>query len=374
MNLDLKPETLAEKIDYTFLKPIFEREEWETFLARSKEYPFRGICVPPFLIRDAKEAFSGRIVSVAGFPLGFQLFQSKAEEIENLFSEGADEVDCVVNLHFVRMRDSKSLNRELESIRRASQGKVLKVIIETPLLKPDEIDFVVSLLISHGIDYVKTSTGFMGKATTVEEVKLLRRLSQGRIRIKASGGIGNLESALAFLEAGADIIGTSRGYEIIEELTKRATAERGESVIRVFVDGCSLGNPGPGGYGAIIKDYDSERVISGGEPNTTNNRMELLAVIKALAYYKEPKIIHIYTDSEYVLKGATQWLSDWKKRGFRSAEGREIKNLDLWQELDRLLNFHKVSFIKVQAHAGHPENERVDQIAKREARAWKRKS
>ncbi|MCS7149988.1 MAG: ribonuclease HI [Caldimicrobium sp.] len=373
MNLALKPETLAQKIDYTFLKPIFEREEWETFLARSKDYPFRGICVPPFLVRDAKKAFSGRIISVAGFPLGFQLFQSKAEEIKKLFSEGADEVDFVVNLHLVRVKDSESLGRELESIKRASQGRVLKVIIETPILKPHEIDFVVSLLISQGFDFVKTSTGFMGKATTIEEVKLLHKLSQGRISIKASGGIGNLESALAFLEAGADIIGTSRGYEIIEELRKRAIAEEGESVIHVYVDGCSLGNPGPGGYGAIIKDNDSEKVISGGEPNTTNNRMELLAVIKALAYYKDSKKIYVYTDSEYVLKGATQWLSNWKKRGFKNAEGSEIKNLDLWQELDRLVNFHKVTFIKVQAHAGHPENERADQLAKREARAWKRK-
>lgn len=144
--------------------------------------------------------------------------------------------------------------------------------------------------------------------------------------------------------------------------------------IDIYVDGCSLGNPGPGGYGIIIKEGNSEIILSGGEPYTTNNRMELLAVIKALAYFKEPKRIRIYSDSEYVIKGATEWLPIWVKRGFKSADGKAIKNEDLWRELVHWLKIHQVIFSKVLAHSGHPENERVDRIAKREAKKWRKNS
>ncbi|BAU24094.1 ribonuclease H [Caldimicrobium thiodismutans] len=144
--------------------------------------------------------------------------------------------------------------------------------------------------------------------------------------------------------------------------------------ISVYVDGCSLGNPGPGGYGVLIKKGGKEIVLKGGEAETTNNRMELMAVIKALSYFKNKSKIVVYGDSEYVIKGATEWLPLWKKKGFKTSEGKPVKNQDLWKELERWLNFHEVRFIKVPAHSGHPENERVDQIAKAEARKWKRNS
>ncbi len=144
--------------------------------------------------------------------------------------------------------------------------------------------------------------------------------------------------------------------------------------IEIYTDGCSLGNPGPGGYAVLIKNGEREIFLSGGEPFTTNNRMELISVIKGLAYFKEPKNIKVYTDSEYVLKGASIWYPKWKAKGFKTSEGKEIKNRDLWEILEKWLNFHKVTFIKVPAHSGHIENEKVDKLAKSEAMKWKKHS
>ncbi|MFN3406631.1 MAG: ribonuclease HI [Caldimicrobium sp.] len=149
-------------------------------------------------------------------------------------------------------------------------------------------------------------------------------------------------------------------------------SERRGEVIEIFTDGCSLGNPGPGGFAALIKEEGKEVILRGSEPYTTNNRMELLAVIKGLSYLKEEKFIKLYTDSEYVLRGATEWLPKWKRKGFRASDGKPVKNRDLWEELDRWINYHKVVFIKIPAHSGHLENERVDKIAKEEARRWKK--
>jgi ribonuclease HI len=113
-------------------------------------------------------------------------------------------------------------------------------------------------------------------------------------------------------------------------------------------------------------------LITGGEEVTTNNRMELEAVLQALSFFKQPTEITIFCDSEYVIKGATEWLSNWKKRGYRTADGKPIKNRDLWEKLDELLQFHKVFFQKVSAHSGDPLNEKVDQIAKKSAQRWKK--
>ncbi|MBZ4681741.1 ribonuclease HI [Thermodesulfobacterium sp.] len=143
-------------------------------------------------------------------------------------------------------------------------------------------------------------------------------------------------------------------------------------MIKVYVDGACLGNPGPGGWAVLILDDGREHLITGGEEVTTNNRMELEAVLQALSFFKQPTEITIFCDSEYVIKGATEWLSNWKKRGYRTADGKPIKNRDLWEKLDELLQFHKVFFQKVSAHSGDPLNEKVDQIAKKSAQRWKK--
>ncbi len=142
--------------------------------------------------------------------------------------------------------------------------------------------------------------------------------------------------------------------------------------VEVYVDGASLGNPGPGGYAVLIKTGEEEVVLKGGEKETTNNRMELRAVIEALSYFKEPTELVIYSDSEYVIKGVTKWRKIWEKNNFKRANKKPLKNKDLWDELFKKQDFHKVFFVKIPAHKGHPENEKVDKIAKEEAKKWKK--
>jgi ribonuclease HI len=133
--------------------------------------------------------------------------------------------------------------------------------------------------------------------------------------------------------------------------------------VRIFTDGACRGNPGPGGWGALLRYPDHERRISGGEFNTTNNRMELMAAIKALAEVKEFFHIKLYTDSQYVQKGITEWLPGWKKRHWKKADNQPVKNVDLWQELDRQTQRHHISWHWIKGHNGHIENELADRLA-----------
>jgi ribonuclease HI len=136
-------------------------------------------------------------------------------------------------------------------------------------------------------------------------------------------------------------------------------------VVRIYTDGACKGNPGPGGWGAILQMGDETKELFGGEPQTTNNRMELTAVIRALEALKRPCQIEVYTDSQYVQKGISEWLPDWKRRAWRTADKKPVKNVDLWQELDRLAGVHRIAWYWVKGHAGHPENERADELANR---------
>jgi len=136
-------------------------------------------------------------------------------------------------------------------------------------------------------------------------------------------------------------------------------------LVRIYTDGACKGNPGPGGWGALLKSGASETELFGGELQTTNNRMELTAVIRALESLNSPCEVAVYTDSQYVQKGISEWLHDWKRRGWRTADKKPVKNLDLWQELDRLAREHRVAWHWVKGHAGHPENERADALANR---------
>ena len=142
-------------------------------------------------------------------------------------------------------------------------------------------------------------------------------------------------------------------------------SESGAEVVRIYTDGACKGNPGPGGWGAILQMDGKEKELFGGEPRTTNNRMELMAVIRALETLKPPCEVAVYTDSQYVQKGISEWLHDWKRRGWRTADKKPVKNVDLWRELDRLAGMHRVAWHWVRGHAGHPENERADALANR---------
>ncbi len=136
-------------------------------------------------------------------------------------------------------------------------------------------------------------------------------------------------------------------------------------MIEIYTDGACKGNPGRGGWGALLRFRDRERELFGGEPHTTNNRMELLAVIRALEALSRPSKARVHTDSQYVQKGISEWIHSWKRRGWKTADNKPVKNVDLWQELDRLAVQHQLEWIWVKGHAGHEENERADQLANR---------
>lgn len=138
-----------------------------------------------------------------------------------------------------------------------------------------------------------------------------------------------------------------------------------EQTIDIFTDGACRGNPGPGGWGAILRAGANEKELWGGDPATTNNRMEMTAVIQALTALKRPVVARVYTDSQYVLKGISEWIHGWKRNGWRTSDKKPVKNADLWQELDSLRGPHKIEWIWVKGHAGHPENERADALANR---------
>lgn len=138
-----------------------------------------------------------------------------------------------------------------------------------------------------------------------------------------------------------------------------------EEVVEIYSDGACRGNPGPGGWGALLRMQGTEKEIFGGEAATTNNRMELTAVIRALEALKRPSRVRLYTDSQYVQKGISEWIGAWKRRGWKTADKKPVKNADLWQELDALNAMHEVKWNWVKGHAGHPENERADQLANR---------
>jgi ribonuclease HI len=133
--------------------------------------------------------------------------------------------------------------------------------------------------------------------------------------------------------------------------------------VEIFTDGACKGNPGPGGWGAVIRSGSREKELSGGEPNTTNNRMELLAAIRGLEALKRPCEVTLYTDSIYVRDGISKWIHSWQKNGWRTADRKPVKNAELWQELLVAAAPHRIDWRWVKGHAGHPENERADRLA-----------
>ena len=140
--------------------------------------------------------------------------------------------------------------------------------------------------------------------------------------------------------------------------------------VEIYTDGACSGNPGAGGWGAILRCQGVEKELSGGEANTTNNRMELTAVIEALKALKKPCKVILYTDSRYVMDGVTKWLPNWQINGWRTANKKTpVKNIDLWQILESLLKNHQIKWVWVKGHNGHLENERVDELARNQAKS-----
>ncbi len=149
------------------------------------------------------------------------------------------------------------------------------------------------------------------------------------------------------------------------------SAEAGTSkgMVEIFTDGACSGNPGPGGWAAILRWNGHEKELSGGEPQTTNNRMEMMAAIAALEALKRPSAVALTTDSQYVMKGITEWMPGWKRRGWKTADKKDVKNRDLWERLDAALQRHSVRWHWIKGHSGHLENERADELARAEIKA-----
>lgn len=142
-------------------------------------------------------------------------------------------------------------------------------------------------------------------------------------------------------------------------------------IVEIHADGSCLGNPGPGGWGVLLRHAGRERELSGGESQTTNNRMELMAAIMALETLKQPCTVVLHTDSRYVQQGIGEWLPNWVRRGWKTAAGAPVKNQDLWQRLDAATRTHRIQWRWVKGHAGHVENERVDTLARNAAETFR---
>ena len=137
------------------------------------------------------------------------------------------------------------------------------------------------------------------------------------------------------------------------------------SAVDIYTDGACSGNPGPGGWGALLRHGGTEKELCGGAPATTNNRMEMMAAIKAIEALKRPSRVRLHTDSTYVKDGITRWIHGWKARGWKTAAKKPVKNVDLWQRLDALAAGHEIEWRWVKGHAGHPDNERADALARK---------
>ena len=143
-------------------------------------------------------------------------------------------------------------------------------------------------------------------------------------------------------------------------------------MVDIFTDGACKGNPGPGGWGAVLRFGETEKELSGGEPQTTNNRMEMMAAVEALNALKKPCRVTIHTDSKYVMDGITKWVFGWQKKGWRTADNKPVKNVEIWQALVKAAAPHQMTWKWVKGHAGHPENERADRLASAAADSFRR--
>ncbi|MGI6027787.1 MAG: deoxyribose-phosphate aldolase [Candidatus Heteroscillospira sp.] len=203
---------ILAKCDHTLLRPDCTWEEIETLCDQGVRYGVASVCIPASYVARAAEYLEGRlpVCTVIGFPNGYSLPNIKAAEAQQTVLDGADEIDMVINLGWVKDAMWDELLEEIREVRSACEGKVLKVIIETCLLTDDEKIKLCEIVSESGADYIKTSTGFSTGGATAEDVELLRRYSAPNLKVKAAGGISSLEDAERFIALGADRLGTSR--------------------------------------------------------------------------------------------------------------------------------------------------------------------
>jgi deoxyribose-phosphate aldolase len=210
---------LSFRIDHTLLKPDVVERDIKKLCEEARRYQFYGVCVNGCWVPSAREILKGsqvKVISVAGFPLGAMCRESKVAETEIAIRDGADEIDFVANIGRLKQGDREYLLREFNNEVRAAQGRPVKVIIETCLLSREEKILACRLAVDAGVHFVKTSTGFSGGGATVADVRLMREIVGPDVGVKASGGIRDLETAVAMIEAGASRLGTSASVAIIQ--------------------------------------------------------------------------------------------------------------------------------------------------------------
>lgn len=212
---------LNKYIEHTLLKQDAAKQDFEKLLQEAKEYDFKGVCVNPFNVASAKKYLKDtdvKVVTVVGFPLGANVSEVKAFEAQRAVQDGADEIDMVINVSKLKDKDYDYIKQDIETVKAACEGKILKVILETDLLTKEEIKKACELCVEAKADFVKTSTGFVknGVGAKVEDVTLMAEtVKPYGLGVKASGGIRDKEKAIALIEAGADRLGTSSGVAIV---------------------------------------------------------------------------------------------------------------------------------------------------------------
>ncbi|MFZ4451977.1 deoxyribose-phosphate aldolase [Salibacterium aidingense] len=215
--------SLASMIDHTLLKPESTLEQVLQLCEEAETHQFASVCINPSMVPAAYEALKDtkvKVCTVIGFPLGATLTSVKAFEAEKAIAEGASEIDMVINIGALKSGKEKDVRSDMEAVVQAASDKALvKVIIETVLLTEKEKEKACSLAVQAGADFVKTSTGFAGGGATLEDVKLMKRVVGGQVKVKASGGVKDEQTALAMIEAGADRLGTSSGTAIVSGQT-----------------------------------------------------------------------------------------------------------------------------------------------------------
>lgn len=209
---------IAKYIDHTNLKPYASFKEIEKLCREAVDYGFHSVCINPAYVNLAKMLLAGKnvkVVTVVGFPLGANSAQIKAYEALNSIDEGADEIDMVINIAALKDGKISLVKDEVSRVKQVCRERVLKVIIETCYLSEEEIKTAVKICIEAGADFVKTSTGFGTRGATIEDIKIIKSAAGEKIKIKASGGIKDYETALKFINEGADRLGTSSSVEIV---------------------------------------------------------------------------------------------------------------------------------------------------------------
>lgn len=207
---------IAKFIDQTNLKQDASESDIIKLVEEQRKYKFRSICIAPSFLQVARKNLQNiYLTTVTAFPNGYASTEAKIYEAKDAIKNGADDLDIVSNIGRIKMRDYDYLSKEVNALREITKSHILKFIIETSFLNKGDILYITKILAENGVDYVKTSTGFTKSGAKLDDVKFIKENFGGKIKIKASGGISDYKTALEFIDAGADVIGTSHGLEII---------------------------------------------------------------------------------------------------------------------------------------------------------------